>query len=173
MKQGEKGFSFIELIIAVTIISLVSGAAAIAIFQVLRGTERNNNYMTVVRQVQNAGFFISRDTQMAQNVITDNLTSPDFLLLSWTQGSTGDEYQVAYTLNDMPGSQLKQLHRNQSINGGGNTTTFIAHYIDPDSQKTKCEFANGTLTLAITAIVGEGAARESETRTYKFVPRPG
>ncbi len=34
--------------------------------------------MTVVRQVQNAGYWLSRDAQMAQSVNADNLTSPDF-----------------------------------------------------------------------------------------------
>jgi len=169
MKLGEKGFTLVELLVAITIMVLASGAAGAAIFQIFRGTERNSNHMTAVRQVQNAGYWISRDAQMAQSV---NLTSPNFLMLSWTEANSGDEYQVVYTLENMPGSELKELRRNQSINGGGSTATLVAQYIDSDLEKTTCESANGTLTLTVMATVGEGAPMQSETRTYKLVPRP-
>lgn len=173
MKLGEKGFTYIELIVAITIIVLIGGAAAIATFQVLKGTARNNNYMTAVRQVQNAGYWISRDTLMAQSVTTDNLTLPDFLLLSWTDESSGDVYQVVYTLENMSEGGLQKLLRSQSINGVASSTTFVAQYIAPESAKTKCEFTNGTLTLTVTATVGDGSPARSETRTYQVVPRPG
>ena len=172
MKQGEKGFTFVELIVAISIIALVSGAATAATFQFFRGAEYNNNHMTAVRQVQNAGYWISRDAQIAQSMTADNLTLPDFLVLSWTSENS-DEYQVVYILENMPDSELKKLQRNQSINGGANSTTFIAQYIDTDSEKTKCESANGTLTLTVTATVSAGLQMESETRTYKVFPRPG
>ena len=173
MKQSEKGFSLIELIIATTIITLVSGAAGIALFQVFKGTERNSNHMTAVRQVQNAGYWISHDTHMAQGIMTDNLTSPHFLILSWTEESSSDNYQVTYTLEDMPEDKLKKLQRNLYINGTGNTTTFVAQHIDPNTEKTKCEFASGKLTLTVTATAGDGPKAGSETRIYEVVPRPG
>jgi len=173
MKLGEKGYTYIELIVAITIAALVAAAASMAIFQVLKNSERNSNHMTAVLQLQNAGYWISRDTQMAQSVTADELTSPDFLILSWTDGDSGDECQVVYTLEDMPEAGLKALMRNQSINGGESSTTFIAQYIDSDSEKSKCEFISGTLSLTITAKVGDGPQMESETRTYQLVPRSG
>lgn len=172
MKQGEKGFTFVELIVAISIIALVSGATAAATFQVFRGAEHNNNHMTAVRQVQNAGYWISRDARIAQSMTADNLTPPDFLVLSWTNENS-DEYQVVYTLEDMPESELKELRRTQSINGGGGITTLVAQHIAPDLEKTKCKFTNGILTLTVTATVGDGAPMESETRTYKLAPRSG
>ncbi len=168
MKLGEKGFTLVELLVAITIMALASGAAGAAIFQVFRNTQRNNDHMTAVLQVQNAGYWISRDAQMVQSVTTDNL----FLVLSWTEENSGDEYQVTYTLENMPEGGLKKLLRNQSINGGPSTTTLVAQYIDPDPQKTKCEFTNGTLTLTVTSTVSDGSLTQSETRIYKVVPRP-
>lgn len=173
MKLGEKGYTYIELVVAITIAALVVAAATMAIFQVLKNSEHNSNHMTAVLQVQNAGYWISRDTQMAQSVTAANLTSPDFLVLSWTGGSSGDVYQVVYTLEDMPESETKMLLRNQSINGEASSTTLVAQYIDPDSEKTKCEFINGTLSLTITATVGDGPQMESEIRTYQVVLRAG
>jgi type II secretory pathway pseudopilin PulG len=171
MKLGEKGFIYIELIVAMTIATLVVTATTMAIFQVMKNSERNSNHITAIGQVQNAGSWISRDTQMAQSVTTDGLPSPDFLVISWTDGDSGDEWQVVYTLENMSVSGLKKLMRNQSINGGENISTLVAQYIDPDSERTKCQFVSGTLSLTITAAVGNGSNMESESRTYQLVPR--
>ena len=173
MKLGEMGFTCIELVVAMTIMVLIGGAAGIATFQVLKGTEHNSNHMTAVRQVQNAGYWISRDTHMAQSVTTDNLTSPSFLVISWTEENSGDKYQVVYTLENMPESELRTLMRNQSINGEASATTLVAQYIDSDSAKTRCEFISDLLSLTITARVGNGPQMESETRIYQLVPRSG
>jgi len=173
MKKGERGFTLIELIVGLSIIFLVSGAGAMATFQLLKGTEVNSTHMTAVRQVQNAGYWISHDTRMAQTVHTVNLTLPVFLVFNWTEGDTQDEYEIVYTLDDVAGSTLKKLHRNQSVNGGVNTTTFVAQYIDPDAAKTSCQYISGKLTLTITATAGAGMAEQSETRTYQFVRRSG
>lgn len=173
MKLGEKGYTLVELLVVITIIAAASGAAAGGIFQIIRNTERNGNHMTAVLQVQNAGNRIIHGAKTAQSVTTDNLTPPDFVVLSWIDGSSGDEYQVTYTLEDMAGSALKELRRNQSVNSGANTTSLVARYIDSDPEKTSCNLTSGILTLTITATVGNGAMMESETRTYRIVPRPG
>ncbi len=107
MKLGEKGFTYIELIVALAILALIGSATATATFQVLRVTERNNDHMTVVRQVQNAGYWLSRDAQMAQSVTADNLTSPDFLVLNWTEWDYVDEpiyHSVTYFFEDLTDS---------------------------------------------------------------------
>lgn len=173
MKPGEKGFTLIELLVAITIMALASAAAGAAIFQVLRNTQRNSDHMTVVRQVQNVGYWISRDAGMAQSVNdTANLTLPDFLILSWSEQNSGDQYEVTYTLENMPEGQLKKMLRNQSINGGVSNTVLVAQYIAPDPQKTECEFTDGILTLTVTSTVSDGSLTQSETRIYKVAPRP-
>lgn len=173
MKTGERGFTFIELIVGMTILFLVGGAGAMATFQLLKGTEVNSTHMTAVRQVQNAGYWVSHDTRMAQSVSAANLTLPTFLVFSWTDGDTQDEFEVLYTLDDVAGSTLKNMYRHQSVNGGDNITTFVAQFIDPDVARTSCQFSGGRLTLTVTATVGAGMAEQSETRIYKFVPRSG
>ena len=170
MRRGERGATLIELVVAIAIMALVSGAATAATFQVFRCTEGNSNRMTAVRQVQNAGYWVSRDVQMAQSITTDNLTPPNLLVLGWVDDS-GNTYQVIYTLEDMVGSEFKKLERNQSINSAANITTLVAQCIDYG--KTSGEFNNNTLILTVTATVGNGLRVEAETRVYRASPRVG
>ncbi|HUV56975.1 MAG TPA: prepilin-type N-terminal cleavage/methylation domain-containing protein [Dehalococcoidales bacterium] len=169
MKQGEEGFTLIEIVMVIAIIALIVSAAMMATFQVVRGTERSNDHMTAVNQVQNAGYWISRDTQMAENVTAGDLTPPNFLILFWGEEESDDQYKVTYTLEVMPGIELKKVQRHLSINGVPDSTTFVAQYIDPD--KTSCNFTGNKLALTVTAAGGSGSPK-SETRVYEVIPRP-
>lgn len=172
MKGSEKGFTLIEMILVVGIMALVASGATATFFQVAKETERSNEQITAVRQVQNSGYWISRDTHMAQGVeLAGGSGFP--LTLTWTDWDSGDKHRVIYTLENMPGGELKQLQRGYSINQGASKIALVAQYIDPDPSKTKCEFTDGVLTLTVTATVSLGSQVASETRTYKIIPRPG
>ncbi len=174
MKLGEKGFTLIELLIAITIMVLASGAAGAAIFQILRNIERNNDRITVVRQLQNAGYWISRDTQMAQSVITDNLTLPDFLVLNWTEQDDIDDpiyHSATYVLEDLADGigKLKRIHWSSA---GTNEQTLIAEYIyyDPTdvNNTSTANYQAPILTIQLTAVFEEAW----ETKEYKIEHRP-
>ena len=68
IKRDQRGFTLIELLVALAIVALIAGAAVMTIFQVINVTKSSNDRMTVIRQVQNAGYWISHDTQMAQYI---------------------------------------------------------------------------------------------------------
>jgi prepilin-type N-terminal cleavage/methylation domain-containing protein len=171
MKPGEKGYTLIEMLVAIPIIAVASIAAGEGIIQIIRNNERNSNHMAAVLQVENSGSRISYDIQRAQGV-TVNQTLPKLLVLSWIDGNNGNEYQITYTLENMSNTTMKALYRNQSINGGANTTSLVAQYVDSNPQKTSCTLTNGILSLTVTATEGGGASVESETRIYQIVPRP-
>ncbi len=173
MKPGEKGFTLIELIIATSIMVLASGAAGAAIFQVLRNTERNSNHMTVVRQVQNAGYWISRDAQMALSAnTTDNLT---FLSLSWTEwNDAGDPiyHSARYFFEDLTDG-VGTLKRSYWSSAGANQMTLVAQYIyynPSDAGNTSnVSYQSPILTVRLTAFLEESL----KTREYKIKRRPG
>lgn len=174
MKRGEKGFTFIELALAIAIIGLVSAVASAAIFQILKNTERNNDHITAVRQVQNAGYWISRDTQMAQSVTTDNLTPPDFLVLSWTEwDADGDPiyHSARYFFEDLTDS-IGKLKRSHWSSAGANEQTLVAEYIYYDSSDvddtSKASYQSPVLTVQLTALF----EKFLETREYKIKHRP-
>jgi len=174
MNQGEKGFSFIELIIAIGIMALISGAAAIATFQVCKGTDRNNNYITAVHQVQRAGYWISRDTQMAQGVTTANLTSPDFLALSWTEWDDNNDpiyHTATYFFEDLTDGIGKLKRRHWSSSGANEQTLIATHiyYAPGDPYNTSnVSYQDSVLTVQLSAL----SDKIMETREYRVRHRP-
>ena len=108
MKQGERGFTLIEILVATTIIALIANGAMLGIFQVLRNTERDENYMTAVNQVENASYWISLDAQKAQIVEAEELeTGERTVIVSWGQDESGylesDDY-LYFAFSDDGGS---------------------------------------------------------------------
>ena len=175
MKPSEKGFTLIELLISITIMALATGVAGDAIFQILRNTERNSDHMTVVRQVQNAGYWISRDTEMAIGV-TSNLALPVPVLLSltWTENVASDEpvyHSANYTIENLTGG-IGTLKRKHTSSAGANEQIIIAQYIyynlsDSDNT-TKTSYQSPVLTVKLNARFGV----IQETREYRIKRRP-
>ena len=159
---NQRGIALIELIIAVALSVVITGATTATIFQVIEGSARTNNHMTAVRQVQNAGYWVSHDAQTAQSV---NTTGTDGfpLTLTWTAWD-GIKYEVVYSEN------TTNLQRSYSVDGAPVDTIFVAQYVDPSA--TSANFTGGELTFTVKATVGTGSQARSETRLYKVVPRP-
>jgi prepilin-type N-terminal cleavage/methylation domain-containing protein len=157
IKTSQRGFSLIEVLIAITVTSLIGGAAVTSIFQVFNVNAVSSSHMTVARQVQNAGYWISHDTQIAQSVAPGvSLGFP--LVLSWTEWDA-TQHQVTYSL---AGGQLQR--------DDGTNQTVVARYIDASS--TSCVFTNDELVFTVTATLGTYPQEESETRVYRIFPRP-
>jgi len=119
--KDQRGFTLIELIVAIAITGLITGGITTAIFQVFNVNTLSNNHMLALRQVQNAGYWISHDAQMAQATDADPVIIDEghplydqaegqtqVLALVWvgwerTEGTGGnirtciDTYEVRYT----------------------------------------------------------------------------
>jgi len=156
--------------IAIAITGIITGGITMTIFQVFSGNARSSNHMTAVRQVQNAGYWISHDTQMAHNVVPDPGDTGFPLTLTWSDWDSGDVHQVIYTLYTLLVDN--KLQREHYTNLNLDATTIVAEYIDPDETSCVWDDGTGTLTLTVTATVG-GWQPASETRVYEVIPRPG
>jgi len=163
--------------VAIAITGLIIGVIVATIFQLFNISARSDNHMLAVRQVQNAGYWISHDAQMAQQepVIVNDGGQLESIFLTWEDWDK-TLHEVTYTLD---GSELKRSH---SVNGE-TSEILVAQYIDSTLKdgepQTKCEFTdtnedgiNDTLFLTVTAAVGTWPRTENETRVYEIVPRP-
>ena len=171
--KDQGGFTLIELIVAIAIAALITAGITAAIMQVLTINTRASNHMVAVRQVQQAGKEVSKDTLQAQSVnATGSWGFP--LILTWTEWGTNNTHTVDYTLEERPGGVVR-LQRGHSVNGGNSTVTTVAEYIDGNidpattKAKTRCEWdaADRVLVFTVTATLGT----ESETRIYDIDQR--
>jgi prepilin-type N-terminal cleavage/methylation domain-containing protein len=166
--NDQRGFTLLELIIAIAIAGLITAGITVAVMQILTINHRASNHMIAVRQVQQAGKEVSKDTLQAQPSKIDDDPLDAFLALNWTD-SEGGNHTVVYTLQTMASSPaLSMLARNHTIDGTAQTTAppVVAEYIDPN--QTSCNWTGNVLIFTVTAALGT----ESETRTYEIEPRP-
>jgi len=152
--KNQKGFTLIELLIAVAIFAVIAVVTNAVIVQVVQ-SNRTSNHMVALRQVQQAGYSVSRDGVQAQD-ISGNLTTSSSLHLNWTDGD-GQSYNITYTLKPMePMGTLYRLYRNE-----------VPLPIDYLTESTACSWNATVLTFNVTARVG----LETESRTYEIKPR--
>ena len=131
--------------------------------------------MTVVRQVENASYWIGYDSQMAESIATDNLTSPDFLVLTWTEHDyIADEatyHSVRYFFADLADG-IGKLKRNHWSSAGANENTLVAdniYYNLSDTENTsKASYQDRILTVQLTSIFGD----TTERNEYRTTRRP-
>ena len=177
--RKQSGITMLELLIGMLITSLIATGVTTAVYQVVTGNARTSNHMIAVRQVQSAGYWVSRDSQMAQSVETSNATTTGFpLTLTWTEWD-GERNVVTYDIGTGTGG-IKQLDKEHLIYGTdgaltANVTSPVARYIIDTSSPplTSCNLTDGVLTLTVTATVGSDSNQGTETRIYEIAPRPG
>ena len=159
IKAAEKGFTLVEVLAAIAILSAIVTVTSAAVVVVMRTTSQNNEWNVNMRQVQNAGHWISHDALMAQEV--DTTIPGTFLALSWSDWD-GNSYNVEYFFD---GDMLKRR-----LNGG--PETLIAEYIipPPATTCTWCDTDN-KLTVTIKASL-HGEEGRCVEKTYEINPRP-
>lgn len=163
--RNQKGSTMLELLVAAVIAALIAIAVTMGVFQIVTGNARTSNHMTAVRQVQEAGYWISHDTQMAE-IVSVNTTPTRFpLVLEWWEWDDTVYYRVEYTL------QNDELYRSYMIDGTPASSGIVARFLD--ETLTSCNYTSGSeLVFTVTATVGSGSQQGSETRIYNVLPRP-
>ena len=170
---NQRGFTLMEIVIASAIIGIISATATTGIYQMINSSVQANNRINAIGQVRSINYWVSHDAQMAQIVVDDDPATTgvtEFLTLSWTDWGSS-QHRVAYTLEDIAGSGLKNLLRTHSIDGVTSEIGVIAQFIDP-TNTSWYEDVDGVLIFTITVSVGSGSHLQNETRVFSIVPRP-
>ena len=101
INRNQKGFTFIEMIVAIAISSAIGGGILLSIYQTISYQAMDRARMNCVKQLENATHYVVQDAQMAQKVTLAGDDDNFPLVLSWTEWDvTSLEYEhvVTYTL---------------------------------------------------------------------------
>ncbi len=163
VNRGQKGFTAIEVLVAVTIASLIGGGVVTAISLTVNTSVSNSDHAIVVDEFRNAVYWIRRDAKMAQTIQIDAGESGLPMVLSWVEWDNS-QHEVTYDLDE------GKLMRTYSVDGN-ESTLLVAERVDPTL--TSFEFTGGMLTFDLTISVGEGSQTISESHECTVDPRPG
>ncbi len=134
--KSEKGYSLVEIIVAVSISALLAIGAGMTTAQIMRSSRQNNDWNMALRQAQSVGYWVSQDA-LAVNTIDigddPETTELEFFTLFWKDWENGYTYDTRYMWFDSSDS-LSKIERNQVILDNevaelSNTTVLVADII--------------------------------------------
>ena len=163
IQRKEKGFTLIELVIGLAIMSVIIVAMGMTITTLVTNSQGTTERSVVLRQVQNAGYSISHDVQMAENVILDGTGGFPLTLDIPVDTDQNNDYIVDYLFD---GNKLKRQVYDSSYTLI--KETVVAEYIDVD-ETTFTDLGSNTYELTVRASTGEAVAE----RSYQVKQRLG
>ncbi len=163
MKQREKGFTLLEVIIGVAIMALVAGAIATTTTTILINYGPAAEQNVVLPQVQSAGYWISRDVQVASSITAGDPNGFPLSLGIPVDTDPNNDYGIEYSFD---GNKLKRKVYDSSPTLV--SETLVADYIDTDNTTfSTVDAIVGHYKLTVTA--AKGGARV--TRSYEIKQR--
>lgn len=161
MKLSEKGFTLLELLVALSIMSAIMGVMSAAVITIMKTTQQNEEWNVNMREMQNAGHWISQDALMAQTVILDRPNV--FLALTWNDWNNNNT-DVEYYFDQ---NHRDRLYRRLNHVSPG---ILIAQYVLTDNTSCTWNAADSTLTVNIkTSMRANGRFADG---AYQIHPRP-
>ncbi|MBI2869623.1 MAG: type II secretion system protein [Chloroflexi bacterium] len=165
----EKGFAVLELLVAIAIVAILAGGISSSFFQTVRVTRQNNDMAAALRQAQNTGDWLSRDTMMGETiqVVNPPVAGAAFVTIGWNQWETGDNHTVRYIWLDSADARYR-IRREYSVLSRAGTplasaSTYIADNIDTLDYSPR----DGAWKLTVAASSGQ----QSVLREYQVFPR--
>jgi len=174
MNLNQKGFGLLELAIVVSLSAMIALTATTFSFHAFRTSGKTQDHLIAVSDVENAGYWMSRDALMADGVITENLTFPAILVLEWTEWGYDEDniyYSATYSVDNLTDG-IGTLSRRLQNSTGGDQSVRVASNIyynpaDPDNS-TNVTYESPTINLKVATRSGT----TGEIREYQIYRRP-
>lgn len=159
------GYTILELIIALAIAGVIGAVMAMGIVQTGEVTSRSDNHTDVSTQLQDAGYWIQKDTRMAQAIAAGS-QSGTLLTLEWMDWSDC-VHHVDYQLDGA------ELRRTYSTSSGTTSTRVLVDCVVSEPELTFALYNPATpmATVQLTASKGSGARGSTQTRVFQVRPR--
>ncbi len=178
---NSRGLTLIELVMALGAGAIVVVAASYGIAQLFNTNTRNANYMSALRNAQNAGYWVTRDSEMAyRGQLPD--ASPGVAIAATSTGFPLVLRKMdSDNLSAPPVSVTYRLVNGVLWRDFDGATTLVAEHIysdslhPSDSANTRVSYDSleGKLTFTVTSRVRVRGISGTETRVYEVSPRPG
>jgi prepilin-type N-terminal cleavage/methylation domain-containing protein len=163
IRRREKGFTLIEVLVGLAIMSIIVLAMSMTITIIVTNSRGTTERSVVLREVQNAGYSISRDVLMADDVTLDGTSGFPLILVIPVDTDENNNYSVNYLLD---GDQIiRQVYDSSDTLIGERA---VAEYIDVD-ETTFSALSFNTYELTVKACDGEAVAE----RSYQIKQRIG
>lgn len=171
--HGQRGFTLVELLVAIPISAIVVAAATVGLMQLLDSKDASAHMLTM-RQVQTAGYWMSTDGLQAETATLtpgDPVTGGFPLTLVWTDPDDNSRHTVVYSVGGTAGNLT--LQRQATIVDIANpgtptvTTTTVARNLTQATCQQTTEDGQVLLIFTATARVDQ----ETESRIYEIKPR--
>ncbi|MFC1861663.1 type II secretion system protein J [Chloroflexota bacterium] len=156
----QSGYALLEIVIALALVGILGTGITTFTVQTITETNRSSFHMQVIQQLENAGYWASRDVQMAQTV-TPGPNAGFPLQVNWID-ENNNTFQVTFSISGT------QLRRNLVENGGAPRSMLLVEFINPSPALTNCNYTNGLLTFNVTSTVKNW----SVSRTFQIKKRP-
>ena len=155
MKQRQKGFTLIEIVLVLGIVGTVVATIAMTTTTLMMNSQQPTTQQVLLQQVKSAGYWIPRDIQMSSNM---TLGSPDgfpFTVNIPVDQDVNHDYTVDYLFD---GNTLKRRQFDSSDNL--TAESVIAQYVATDNTAFE-SIAEGLYKLTIRVSMGEEAVMTS------------
>ena len=166
--RAQRGFTLIEILVAMIITVAIGAVVTTAVTEVTRVSAKSLNHQAAITQMENGVHYLSRDAQQAQtvtaagahvttvlNVMTFHIEQADTFTITWIDWNTNTTNQIVYSFSN--GSLLRN-----SVPVANNITTATGIW----HKDTK------VLNFTLTATVGSGISQSAESRIFQINPRP-
>ena len=162
MKRGRKGFTLVELLLALAIMGVIVVAIAMTTITLVRNSKVAADHHIVLQQVHTASHSISRDVEMGKDVTLSDPTGFPLIIVIPVDNDENNDYSVHYLFDD---NKLKRRIYDSSNNLI--SETLIGECI---AENTTCiALEPGVYKLDIRASRGETAV----TMSYELSQRAG
>ena len=171
MIRSQRGFSAIELLVSLAVAAVLGGTATMTALQIVNGAADSQATMAVAAETQRAGHVIGRDVLTAESIVTESLTPPTFLVLTWTEqdyvGGDPVYHSATYSFRNLAGG-VGELFRNHWSSAGAGGDTIVARYLrfDPDNPGVSSNASYLDPVLSVTLLAASGDV--SQERTYVY-----
>lgn len=160
MIRTKRGFTLIEILIAVTITSMIMGSMGGFFYQLLVVPKQQSDQLAAVNDLRIALDFIHYDGVQATSFTKQ--TDPNYYgYFLWQDYSSEDNYKITYRYED------SRLMRDVSINGTPQSSLAIAFHVADYEHITFVNSGNNavnvTMTISMTTVIGKEIL-QTETR---------